>query len=150
MPAQPTDGKTGRRQSAQSAALDRRIRALIAAKWTSGRIAAELGLTRNQVCGRAARMGATIGRGHSGGWKTARPNATNRSFAKYPQLGLRDPYKSGCRWIEGHPNEIDSHWCGAPVDGTGASWCADHGALICRKVPPPGDPAAPDHPTQGD
>ena len=121
----------GRSKSAESLALDERIRALAVAGVKSPEIAARLGLTRNQVCGRAARMKQKIGAGNAGGWETAK-----LGFVRFPQLGLRAPYQSGCRWIHGDPNHADSRWCGQDLASPSAPYCAEHMARAFRPRQP--------------
>lgn len=50
-------------------------------------------------------------------------------------LGIRSPYRSGCRFIHGHPHEADSHWCAALVAGPGGSYCTFHRALCSAGLP---------------
>ena len=96
-------------------------------------IGKRLGLTKNQVVGRAHRLGL-LDRGTTPSLDLA--NAARIKRAADRAAGLQRP---GCRWIEADDflarmNRGENIYCDAPVAALGVSWCAAHLKRIYTRI----------------
>lgn len=131
--------------------MDEQLRAHIATGLSGGMAANEMGLRRNQVVGRASRLGLSF---KSMPGKKRKPTGGQRSTSWKPGVTISQkfPYKEApavapdnqvesinltiwqlsdspifteCRW----PTNDDIHnllYCGLPVKHEGCSWCGMH------------------------
>ncbi len=92
-------------------------------------IAAEWGVTKNMIVGRANRLGLT-------GTRWVRAGSTNRSSV-VPRKPDPNP-KGSCQWPHGDPRKQDFHFCGARA-AAGRPYCAEHVRMAYYR---PGDVSA--------
>lgn len=103
---------------------------MLCALWDEGITAAEIGrrmgLTKNQIIGKVARLNLPM---------RADPHAKRNEIKKAPRTpALAAINANGCVWPFGHPGENDFHFCGHKVARQGVPYCAGHMALAY--VPP--------------
>lgn len=94
-------------------------------------IADILGLTRNQVIGKAHRLGL---RHNAATWSKARKDGAAR-IGKLLDGGYN---ARTCQFIEGEPEGMDTVYCGDDVK-VGSSYCEMHHALCYREMSPPSE-----------
>ena len=110
----------------------------LTALWTArptkstSQIAIAMGLTRNQVIGRARRIklprhaGACV-KGGKPANSGPRKSRAKPIFAPAKAVVVRMTLHGRCSWIEGNPNGLDTMFCGAQIER--GAYCATHGAL---------------------
>lgn len=140
-PRPERQGKEGRMRESVNAwtpALDARLRALWAEGLTGGRIAKEIGRTKNSVLGRAHRLGlekrpSPIRHGAAPAPKRPKselPSSVGPLTRGWERGGRVD----GCQWIEG--DAVGGVKCGAAVL-PGTAWCPEHRARVYQPVEKP-------------
>lgn len=88
-------------------------------------VAQAMGLTKDQVFGRAYRIGLAL-----------RPSPIKSHVTGQPRpKPIPAPPNSQCLWIEGEPTgkPFDKLICGKPVIGFGKPWCAEHHARAWQR-----------------
>jgi GcrA cell cycle regulator len=96
-----------------------RLKTLLATGMDYRAIATELGVTRNAVTGKIARLGLE------------RPDAGPPP----PSFEQDRVVAKGCVWVEGDPRQPDWRWCGAERE-PGTAWCAEHRRRAYGAKPP--------------
>lgn len=123
-----------------------RLEYLWSQKLSCGRIANEMGLTRNSVVGKLYRMGLSRGHPHPltrsernerrkiarsflPRWKPSKQQPVERPIEASPlNIGFMKLKTHHCRWVTGKGDDGLACYCGHTI--TYKSWCADH----CDKI----------------
>lgn len=106
-----------------------RIAELAAQGYSSGRIAVELGVSRNVVIGLCTRNGIRLQRHKDDSPKSRKVKRYN---GKTTVVFQRDPYRgeapTGCRYPHGEPGQRGFKWCNGPRQ-PGSPYCPEHHRL---------------------
>lgn len=114
---------------------DSQLHDLAAEGITTTEAAKVLGVTKNSVIGRSARIGVVWARRPKKPQPPPTPPALPPDLPPVLLLPIQTiefPPSGHCLYGHGHPNEPGFRFCGERVVEVGESWCADHFLVVYR------------------